>query len=487
VIATALDPMTLYYLVYVLMACLSTALDYILPFFLLDVVIKNSYAMDVMIAVFYPIKQLSIAVVLFLFVMYIFGIAMFLEPSLNQGLVYPDDCESLWKCYKFVAGYGISADLSFYVAGLNAIWVYMVAFDLCIRYVIQNVVMGIIVDTFSELREQKIERLRDTSETCFICGFDRQVFERDKESEGFKVHVKREHCMWNYVYFIIYIWQQDKDDDDGLEQYVRRCIEANDISWMPINKAMCLSRVNEDDNVNVEIRQKFASDIENLRAKFSDELAVYQRSIKEAAGKIKQLFKKDEISRSNVDNVQDSFLNIGDSFAGGDAYSLGKEMKMATGRVTLLKKSMLEDRLHSLKGMTITIEVMEITGLTFDERLLNSLSCRIISKLGSVQVDCSHIMFQQTQSRVIFDPIEIIVCENYTLKDCDKMVIIQIARDSDGSGFLKYVAHCSLTLGDIFASAEAHVLVKSFSAQAGGEASMGSIRLNASAKNFTKH
>ena len=48
--------------------------------------------------------------------------------------------------------------------------------------------------------------------------------------------------MWNYIYFIIFLWEQDKDDDDGLETYVRRCIAANDLSWFPVNKALRLSQ-----------------------------------------------------------------------------------------------------------------------------------------------------------------------------------------------------------------------------------------------------
>ena len=34
----------------------------------------------------------------------------------------------------------------------------------------------------------------------------------------------------------------DKDDDDGLELYVRRAIEADEITWFPLNKAIRLDR-----------------------------------------------------------------------------------------------------------------------------------------------------------------------------------------------------------------------------------------------------
>merc|ERR1711967_102301 len=34
--------------------------------------------------------------------------------------------------------------------------------------------------------------------------------------------------MWNYLSFILFIWEQDKDDDDGLELYVRHLLEKEE-------------------------------------------------------------------------------------------------------------------------------------------------------------------------------------------------------------------------------------------------------------------
>jgi hypothetical protein len=39
---------------------------------------------------------------------------------------------------------------------------------------------------------------------------------------------------------MISLKEQDKDDDDGLEQYVRHSIDAEDVEWFPKAKAMCL-------------------------------------------------------------------------------------------------------------------------------------------------------------------------------------------------------------------------------------------------------
>ena len=76
---TAIDPFTLYYFVYVILAVVSLQVDHILTLLLLDIVMKNSYAMDVLIAIFTPIKQLAMACVLCIVVMYIFSMVLVRE------------------------------------------------------------------------------------------------------------------------------------------------------------------------------------------------------------------------------------------------------------------------------------------------------------------------------------------------------------------------------------------------------------------------
>lgn len=73
---TAVDPYTLYYFVYVIMAVMSYTIDHIVTILLLDIVMKNSYAMDVLIAIFTPIKQLAMACLLCVVVMYIFSMIL---------------------------------------------------------------------------------------------------------------------------------------------------------------------------------------------------------------------------------------------------------------------------------------------------------------------------------------------------------------------------------------------------------------------------
>lgn len=130
-----------------------------------------------------------------------------------------------------------------------------------------NIIFGIVIDTFGNLREQKNQRYADTVGKCFICSIDREIFDRAADGpDGFRIHVKRDHNMWNYMYFIFLIWEQDKDDDDGLELFIRKCIDKNELSWFPIRKALRLNQVSsEEDDLRNEMREKVNKTEHKLR------------------------------------------------------------------------------------------------------------------------------------------------------------------------------------------------------------------------------
>ena len=247
-VLTALDGLTLYYFGYLVFCLLAISYsDTFLTFLLLDIVVKNSTTRDVLNAVVFPRKQLMATLILGMFLGYIFSFFIFYnfrDEMIDGGP--KNDCDTLLHCMQTMLSYGLR-----YGAGineqmdhtLNTRYVVDVLFFFVIMIIMLNVIFGIIIDTFSDLRSKKNERLADTTEICLICNIDKQTFDRAADSSvGFRNHVKNDHNMWAYVSFIIYLWEQDKDDDDGLEQFVRRSVDNNDIAWFPLNKAMCLWR-----------------------------------------------------------------------------------------------------------------------------------------------------------------------------------------------------------------------------------------------------
>jgi hypothetical protein len=194
--------------------------------------------------------------------------------------------------------------------GLDSQWLFYFSYDLAIRFVLLNVVRGITVDTFSELRELKLERLRDTRETCFICGIDKQIFDRDKISKGFRHHIQHEHNLWNYIFFIIHLFEQDKDDDDGLEQYVRRCVAGNDITWIPSHISLCLSTTDHSSGGSggesistITTQDTFHKDLHQLEGHFNSQVNSLQLEVHGALLELRSNMAQTSTSSSQHDHL----------------------------------------------------------------------------------------------------------------------------------------------------------------------------------------
>jgi hypothetical protein len=305
-------------------------------------------------------------------------------------------------------------------------------FNLGIRYIVDtlyfvvvivillNVIFGIVIDTFGNLRAEKDDRHADTTGSCFICGIDKQVFDRASDGvQGFTVHIKSDHNMWNYLFFIIYIWEQDKDDDDGLEQFVRRSIEVNDINWFPMGRAM---RLNVEESEEEQLLKGIHEDIDLTENKMTNKLALFHAEVASALEEINRNLSTGDPQEAGggVGGGMASFLDspmkevaLGGDGAGGGRDNLeddsGSEVEMKKKRgnrkgsqaTTGGLGSMLED--ESLAGNNphhfkhLQLRVLDIQGLNLPE-LETAISLRIISDSGMSSVNS----ISCTMDRVIF-------------------------------------------------------------------------------------
>ena len=72
-------------------------------------------------------------------------------------------------------------------------------------------------------------------------------------------HTRVEHYIWNYIYFLVYLEMKDKFEYNGTESYIYDKIQADDLSWFPIQRAKSLSEGGQEENedVNAIINDKF--------------------------------------------------------------------------------------------------------------------------------------------------------------------------------------------------------------------------------------
>jgi hypothetical protein len=97
--------------------------------------------------------------------------------------------------------------------------------------IIMNITFGIILDSFSELRDQRNEKLMDIRTQCYICGHSRS--EINLRGKGWRYHLEGEHSPYAYLAFFIYLNEKKIDECTGLEKYVKDMYMKQDYTFMP--------------------------------------------------------------------------------------------------------------------------------------------------------------------------------------------------------------------------------------------------------------
>ncbi|XP_029290994.1 inositol 1,4,5-trisphosphate-gated calcium channel ITPR3 isoform X3 [Cottoperca gobio] len=116
--------------------------------------------------------------------------------------------------------------------------VYDLLFYFIVIIIVLNLIFGVIIDTFADLRSEKQKKEEILKTTCFICGLERDKF--DNKTVSFEEHIKLEHNIWNYLYFIVLVREKNKTDYTGPESYVAHMIKNNNLDWFPRMQAMSL-------------------------------------------------------------------------------------------------------------------------------------------------------------------------------------------------------------------------------------------------------
>jgi hypothetical protein len=208
-----------------------------------------------LLTVLYAISKNSIGLLLtalLLFVItYIYSVIsyftfsdMFDEESTGYG----GNCDSLVRCFATLIVYGLLAGGGISDAVKKPIytqpdssWFYIrlffdFSFFVLLIILLLNLVFGIILDTFGELREARDEIEVDQEGKCFICGISRG--ELDKLEGGFEHHIKYEHNMWAYLYFMKLCATKPQDEHTGSEGYVYTCMHEHSSKWFPIGRSL---------------------------------------------------------------------------------------------------------------------------------------------------------------------------------------------------------------------------------------------------------
>nr|XP_055069709.1 inositol 1,4,5-trisphosphate receptor type 1 isoform X3 [Misgurnus anguillicaudatus] len=156
-------------------------------------------------------------------------------------------CDSLWMCMITVLSHGLRSgggvgDVLRKPSKEERLFAARVVYDLLFFFlviiIVLNLIFGVIIDTFADLRSEKQRKEEILKTTCFICGLERDKF--DNKTVTFEEHIKEEHNLWHYLFFIVLVRVKDSTEYTGPESYVAQMIKEHNLDWFPRMRAMSL-------------------------------------------------------------------------------------------------------------------------------------------------------------------------------------------------------------------------------------------------------
>ncbi|KAM6961110.1 inositol 1,4,5-trisphosphate-gated calcium channel ITPR2 [Aplochiton taeniatus] len=294
--AVVMDMLFLYHVSYILICMLGLfAHEFFYSFLLFDLVIREETLLNVIKSVTRNGRSIILTAVLAIFLVYFFSIIGFLflrhdfrmeVDPLTRTVVSNDDrmiesvCDTLIMCIITVLNQGLRngggvGDVLRKPSQKEPLFVARVVYDLLFFFIViiivLNLIFGVIIDTFADLRSEKQRKEEILKTTCFICGLERDKF--DNKTVSFEEHIKSEHNMWHYLYFLVLVRVKDPTEYTGPESYVAQMIKEKNLDWFPRMRAISLVSGEGDSEQNEmrSLQEKLDSTV-SLVAQLSGQL-----------------------------------------------------------------------------------------------------------------------------------------------------------------------------------------------------------------------
>ena len=109
---------------------------------------------------------------------------------------------------------------------------YDIIYFILIVVLMLELVFGIIVETFRDLRIEETKHDYDKQYICFICGVKKDDLEKNRQS--FREHCEKVHNVWNYINYMLRLKFSDSQDLNAVNSFALQNIENKKISWVPL-------------------------------------------------------------------------------------------------------------------------------------------------------------------------------------------------------------------------------------------------------------
>eukprot|EP00698_Gefionella_okellyi_P020171 TRINITY_DN6305_c0_g1_i1.p1 TRINITY_DN6305_c0_g1~~TRINITY_DN6305_c0_g1_i1.p1 ORF type:complete len:2627 (-),score=633.27 TRINITY_DN6305_c0_g1_i1:3269-11149(-) len=268
-------------------------------------------------------KSLVLTLLLGVIIIYIFSIIGFAYYSAQLS------CGNIVQCFlSMVAQFPSSGDvLRQNLTGNVGGMIFQLVFYFLVIVILLNMLFGIIVDTFAQIRNERDLQEMTLKSKCFICDVPALVY--DREANGFVAHTRYEHNMWNYLKFYCHVREKTRAQSksvrglrrvmplDGNEQYMQRCFdsETQHTAFYPVgvvsrtvrqSRALRKKKPDKKDYSSElkELRstlREMAKEFKSVRAILKDSEIVL-KTIRDQSGKLED---PDALLQSNADPLID--------------------------------------------------------------------------------------------------------------------------------------------------------------------------------------
>jgi hypothetical protein len=131
-----------------------------------------------------------------------------------------------------------------------------------------NMIFGIIIDTFAELRVMKVKTEYQKRNFCYVCSINRNLIE--KSGVDFRAHIQKSHYLWNYLFLLYHIKKKPKTELNGIENYIIEQVDADRIDWFPIGQSKDFINDDEPKQSPVQVIEMIQSQLDKIADKINN-------------------------------------------------------------------------------------------------------------------------------------------------------------------------------------------------------------------------
>ena len=261
---------SLYYILSIIFICLGLAIH---PFFycitLLEFVNRIQLMQTVLRAMYEPIGNILITLLMFIILEYLFSLFAvsyftYQFPNLTDTSNFIKTfMRAIEQTFKQDGGLGtylnkaLDQDYTDYTvsAYFNIKIFYDLLFYLLILSLIFQLFLSTIIDHFNETRENNDNFQEGLETNCTVCGMDRETIEKiySNNKNAFERHIIYFHNAFNYIYYLMYL-QSSSFKDTVIENGVWSLHLNKNLSYLPKNK--CFKELEKKSWKKLDMKKK---------------------------------------------------------------------------------------------------------------------------------------------------------------------------------------------------------------------------------------